>query len=395
MNRLDYTLTRETIVEGFDGETEWFAPRAALLPPNGAVLLMTRSVAKGGASDVFLGGHDMRSDDLGRTWSPPAAHAALGRLPHQGGRVEIVPADLVPAWHAVTGKVLALGHTACYAPGARTPVFDDSIRIYGSYSVYDAAARTWSQWQALEFPDPDRFYLAAGGAAQRVDLPNGDILWPFYCQERKYVGTNYNKARFFATVVRCSFDGKTVRYLEHGDELRVDAGRGLCEPSLTRFGGRFYLTLRNDLRGYVTTGADGLHFDAPVPWLFDDGTELGSYNTQQHWVTCGDGLFLTYTRRGANNDHIIRHRAPLFMAQVDPERLCVVRDTERILLPDTGAQYGNGGALTVSPHESWVLDAECMKGDAKNPHDTALTVRRGANNRVCLCRIEWDHQSRA
>ena len=45
-------------------------------------------------------------------------------------------------------------------------------------------------------------------------------------------------------------------------------------------------------------------------WTFDDGSELGNYNTQQHWVTHSDGLFLVYTRRGADNDDIARHRAP-------------------------------------------------------------------------------------
>ena len=39
-------------------------------------------------------------------------------------------------------------------------------------------------------------------------------------------------------------------------------------------------------------------------WRFDDGSPLGSYNTQQHWVTVGGGLFLVYTRKGADNDHI-------------------------------------------------------------------------------------------
>jgi hypothetical protein len=83
--------------------------------------------------------------------------------------------------------------------------------------------------------------------------------------------------------------------------------------------GRYYLTLRNDVRGYVSVSDDGLHFAEPKPWTFDDGAELGSYNTQQHWLAHRDGLFLVYTRRGANNDHIVRHRAPLFMARVDPK----------------------------------------------------------------------------
>ncbi len=113
--------------------------------------------------------------------------------------------------------------------------------------------------------------------------------------------------------------------------------RGLYEPSLTQFQGRYFLTMRNDVRGYVARGKDGLHFDQQIPWAFDDGQELGSYNTQQHWVTHSDGLFLTYTRRGAGNDEILRHRAPLFMAQVDPDRLCVIRSTERVVVPKLGA----------------------------------------------------------
>src|SRR6185436_12067028 len=101
---------------------------------------------------------------------------------------------------------------------------------------------------------------------------------------------------------------------------------------------RFYLTLRNDQRAYVTTSRDGLHFDAIRPWTFDDGSDLGSYNTQQHWLAHSDGLFLVYTRRGANNDHIIRSRAPLFIARVDPEKLCVIRSSERILIPERGGE---------------------------------------------------------
>ena len=120
------------------------------------------------------------------------------------------------------------------------------------------------------------------------------------------------------TVVRCSFDGDVLTYREHGDVLALNIARGLYEPSLVQHGGRYFLTIRNDLKGYVTESGDGLHYRPVKPWMFDDGEDLGSYNTQQHWLTHGDGLFLVYTRRGANNDHIMRHRAPLFIAQVDP-----------------------------------------------------------------------------
>ncbi|MCC7518896.1 MAG: hypothetical protein IT578_06900 [Verrucomicrobiae bacterium] len=111
-------------------------------------------------------------------------------------------------------------------------------------------------------------------------------------------------------------------------------------------------------------------------------------------MTHSDGLFLTYTRRGANNDEVIRHRAPLFLAQVDPDRLCVLRETERVLIPNRGAQLGNFGTVNVSPSESWVMAAEGMQGDAKNCMDLTLTEARGANNRVYLARIQWKQPNR-
>jgi len=182
-------------------------------------------------------------------------------------------------------------------------------------------------------------------------------------------------------VARCRFDGERLAYLEHGTELELDVVRGLCEPSLVRFGARYYLTIRNDVKGYVTASDDGLRFAPIQPWTFDDGAELGSYNTQQHWLAHRDGLFLTYTRRGANNDHIFRHRAPLFIARVDPERLCVLRQTEKVLIPERGAQMGNFGAAPIDEHESWVTVAEYIAKGQPHP--------RGANGSVFAARVIW------
>ncbi|MDY0033123.1 MAG: lysophospholipase, partial [FCB group bacterium] len=170
--------------------------------------------------------------------------------------------------------------------------------------------------------------------------------------------------------------------LEHGDELAQDVPRGCDEPSLVLFQGRYYLTIRNDEKGYVTAGDDGLHFAPLTPWTFDDGAELGSYNTQQHWLAHGDGLFLVYTRRGANNDHIFRHRAPLFIAQVDPGRLCVIRATERVLVPERGATLGNFGAGPITPGESWVTVGEGM-------FFPEVYTKGGATGAVFVARILW------
>jgi hypothetical protein len=169
--------------------------------------------------------------------------------------------------------------------------------------------------------------------------------------------------------------------VRHGTVLRLNVVRGLCEPSLIAYHGRYFLTLRNDLRGYVTACDDGLQFSEQQPWLFDDGAELGSYNTQQHWLAHSDGLFLVYTRRGANNDHIIRHRAPLFMAQVNPATLRVLRRTEKVVVPERGAEMGNFGACPISETESWITVSEGMfMKDSR---------QRGAEGATFVARVLW------
>ncbi len=389
---LGFRLKLDVVSEGYDRKTEWFQPRVGIVPPSTAV--MTLSQAQVWGSDIFTGIYQMRSDDLGGTWTRPAVIKTLAPRPYGDG-IEARPCDLTPAWHAATGKLLMTGHTANYHPGEKGNfIEDDKHTLDVVYAVYDAREHTWSEWKTVRMPDRDHFFWASGGCTDRVDLPGGDILLPLYCLEKKEVTAKVGRGCFFATVMRCAFDGKELRYVEHGDEIRTSVPRGYCEPSLTRYDERFYLTLRNDVRGYVAVSRDGLHFEKPIPWVFDDGKELGSYNTQQHWVTHSDGLFLSYTRRGANNDHIIRNRAPLFMARVDPKRLCVLRGTECEVAPNRGAQLGNFGTVNASPGESWVVTSECMQGDAKDWKNIELTERRGANNRVYVCRVRWDRPNR-
>ena len=135
--------------------------------------------------------------------------------------------------------------------------------------------------------------------------------------------------------------------------------------------------MRADHSAFVTHGTDGLNFEPIREWSFDDGKPLGSYNTQQHWVTIGDGLFLVYTRRGANNDHIMRHRAPLFIGQVNPETLQIIRSTERILIPENHATLGNSGICRVSDTETWITCGEGLLrlGKRKEQTNKVLFVR--------------------
>jgi hypothetical protein len=240
--------------------------------------------------------------------------------------------------------------------------------------VYDPKTERWLPWQVLELPEDEQFNFARNACAQWLVKPDGTLLVPLY------IGKSA-RDRYSTTVAECQFDGERLKFVRNSNVLRLDVARGLYEPSLIGFRGRYFLTLRNDLRGYVSVSDDGLQFAEPQPWSFDDGKELGSYNTQQHWLAHSDGLFLVYTRRGANNDHIIRHRAPLFMAQVNPETLRVLRGTEKVIVPERGAELGNFGACAISESESWVTVSEGMfMKDSK---------QRGAEGATFVARILW------
>jgi hypothetical protein len=123
-------------------------------------------------SDIFAAVHDMRSDDLGRTWSAPRPNATLDRRNTPDGFVAC-PCDMTPAWHAPTQRLLATGHSAVYVPGDHGAlVTDNRSRRDVAYSVYGHEGRAWSEWRTLEFPDPDLFYWVGAGCTQRVDLPD-------------------------------------------------------------------------------------------------------------------------------------------------------------------------------------------------------------------------------
>ncbi len=370
-----YTVQLDSVTSGYDGKMCWVHPRAGALPTKPPSVVMTLQKLLLTGSDVFYALNDTRSDDL-KSWSPLVEHADLGRRA-EGDGVVVAACDFWPKWHARSGKLLGIGHNVRYK---NNQVVHERQRET-VYSVYDAEQRTWSPWVALAMPADEKFHNAGAGCVQRVDLENGDILLPVYFKsaQDKY---------YRVTVLRCTFDGKTLKLVEQGNDLALADGRGLYEPSLARSEGRFYLTLRNDNAGYVATSEDGLHYSEPKRWTWTDSQDLGNYNTQQHWVTHGRDLYLVYNRRGANNDHIFRHRAPLFMARVDKDRLAVVRDTERILVPERGARLGNFGVVEVSENETWVTVAEWMQTFSP-PLIVPVDNPYGADNSVYAARLFW------
>jgi len=341
------------------------------------MVLMTLQTIAG--SDYFGPVHSMTTRDLGKTWTDPQPVPPLGRVQPGNNLTEEGVCDVTPEWHPQTKSVLALGHNVFYS-GPRFSA--DQPPRWPIYAVWRAGQ--WGPRRKLEWNDPRGAYIYSNNCGQRVVLPNGDVQMSFT------FGATKTQARAVAGVI-CGFDGETLTVKHVGEPMFNTKGRGLLEPSVTQFQGRFFLTIRaEDNRGYVCAGGDGLKWSPPQAWAWEDGTPLEISSTQQHWLTHSDALFLVYTRKDASNVNVPRWRAPLWVAQVDPHTLRLCRDTERVVLPLVGdgvnkpddvAYSGNFHPVNVSPDESWVTDGEMLP-------------KRGYRGDLLLARIRWHRPNR-
>ena len=356
----------------------WFHPRACRLPgkdTHSETILMTKQEISG--SDYFGPVHVWESKDRGNTWSAATPLAAFERQPvteHPG--LMAGACDVVPQYHPQTKTVLALGHVVFY----RGPKFsaNDQLPRYPVYAVRSVDG-SWSERRILEWDDPRGGFIYSNNCGQRIVLPDGDILLALS------FGPESNH-RSVATA-RCQFDGQYLKLKQIGPALKLAHGRGLLEPSLTQFQNQFYLTIRaEDGRGYQSVSDDGLNWAPKEPWRWDDGEALEMSTTQQHWLTHSEGLFLVYTRKDDSNANVIRWRAPLWMARVDPQSRRLLRASERIALPLMGdgindpdgvALMGNFHVTNVSTLESWITVGEWIP-------------RQGARGDLLTAKIRWN-----
>ncbi len=371
-------IEKVTLRRGRDGSgPTWFHPRACMVPSESSPLafLTLQTIA---GSDYFGPVHWMTSADLGRTWTDPLPVPPLGRVKLPDGSEEGV-CDVVPQWHPPTKTVLALGHNVFYS-GPRFSA--DQPPRWPVYAVWRDGR--WGPRRKFEWNDPRGAYIYTNNCGQRVVLPEGDILMAFSH------GPEKREPRSVSGVI-AAFDGETLAVKRVGEEITHDKGRGLLEPSITEFRGRYFLTIRaEDNRGYVAASENGLQWTPKQPWAWDDGEPLTLSTTQQHWLPHSDTLWLVYTRKDAGNVNVIRWRSPLWMAEVDTETLRLRRDTERVVLPlmgdgvkdpDRVALMGNFHTTNVGPAESWVTAGEWQP-------------RNGIKGDLLLARIRWNKPNR-
>ena len=353
-------IERAILWNGRADDPTWFHPRACVIPdtPNPKALMTLQGIS---GSDYFHPVCWTVSTDMAVTWTKPEPIPALGRVTLPDG-VEEGVCDVVPEYHPQTDTVLAMGHNVYYRDNALMLPQDRRYSVY----VVLAADGDWSEKRILEWDDPRATSIYSCGCAQRVTLENGNVIVPLS------LGPVGRADRGVSTAL-CSFNGHTAKIVEVGNELRLSVERGLLEPSIAHVNARFFLTIRaEDGHGYISESDDGLHWAEQRPWCWDDGQPLTMSTTQQRWLTHGDELYLVYTREAEENINVVRWRAPLYVACVDLARLCLIRKSERIVLPLIGdgvknpdhvARMGNFHVTNASADESWVTVGECL------PHD--------------------------
>lgn len=368
------SIERVTLRKWSDDQITWFLPRTTVVSSaKGAKLLMTLQEISG--SDYYGPVKWRESADLGKTWSPMLDVPGWGRRKLDDG-VEEAISDVVPEYHAKSNTVLAIGQTLFYKGGK---FFADQPPRHVVYSVRDAAGN-WSTPKKLVWDDPRNSRIYVAGCAERVTLPNGDILLPLSFAPLGRVDNS-------VAVALCGFDGRELKIKRLGNELRNTAKRGLLEPSIVQvsngqFGDKFYLTIRaEDNRGYVAVSSDGLIWEEPKAWSWDNGEPLEMSTTQQHWLKHSDGLYLVYMRKAAENANVMRWRAPLLMALIDQKTMRLIRSTERVVFPLLGdginnptmvPHYGNFHTMMLNREQSLILAGEVIPA---NFHGDLLMAR--------------------
>ena len=373
MKDISFTYERERMFPGFDGTLCKICPQIIRTEGDTAFLYYQMLLLTG--IDVDKGSFVRKSTDGGKTFGEPRRLNSYDATVNGIREAFWGTLSFYSRYHK---RMIAVG-TIQYFASDKYPLGwkeNQSISTV-SYAFLDPETGTYcSKPFPVDFPFPNTSCCPFG---QILEHEDGSFLLSFY-----YTPTKNNKTSI--VTARCTLEGDRLRVLEVGEPLVDDTrARGLAEPSVARLGGKYYMTIRCDETGLFSVSDDGLHFGEMHEWCWEDDTPIGNYNTQQRWIRHADGLYLAYTRRGAHNDHVFRHRAPLFMARFDEERGCLLRDTEVILVPEMGARLGNFTVTDVTDQEFWLLTAEWMQSIRGKDHTYCQSF--GSDNAIWRARI--------
>ncbi len=359
------TIERHIAEQGYDRIHCRANPVA--LPLGNKVLMLTQDLLIR-ATDCFSNLSLLQSEDGGQTWGKPEPVPALADTAFSDGSRQGLLADGMRAMP--DGTVLVWVDTFRY--DAENKLDRAAFPQRAEYLYFDPVSGAWSERRGLPLEVEDDADVLAHNA--QITEEAGDFLLPYSVRQPSM--------RFYARIARLhrAPDG-TITRRESSDPIRLERGRGFFEPSLIRFGGKYFLSLRNDESGYVTCSDTWRSFPEAKKWCFDNGEWLGNYNTMTRFLRLGGKLYLVYTRKGLNNDHVFRHRAPLMIGEVDPETCRVIAATEEVVVPEYGARLGNFTAVNIDADHAYVSVAEWMQTLEPAWHECEVCEKYGANNR--------------
>ena len=361
---MKFSFERIRMLSGFDGKECKIYPRMTVTE-SGTFISYGMLLLSG--SDVFQDTYFVKSMDDGKTFAEPEK---LARLETRENGIRTIFSPSTEYYSKYHKKWFVFGRNTSYE-NEKHPILLGGISIgEAKYILRDGET---GHYVGAMKPLPLPFdYVSATPHAQIVEYENGDFLLTFYVTPKGEIKSK-------ALSVRYRYENGELFIVRSGELLAFpDAARGLDEPSVAKYGENYYMTLRTDEQGLISVSANGFDFSEPTPWRWDDGSILQNYNTMQRWIRHKGALYLAYTRKGANNDHVFRHRAPIFMARFDPERLCLIRSSEVILVPELGARLGNFTVTEISDREFWLLTAEWMQpiGCEKYGSDNSIWIAK-------------------
>ena len=339
--------------------------------------------------DVFSGFYISRWDAENNVWGEPKRCEVGDPVAEQrtSGQKKSVAYPEYVGYH--NGKWYVFGNTTMYNDALTTlyQTYEDNKPFaWPVYMTFDPEQGDFTSCEPFDFPIEN--YALAYPFEQVVWKEDGHVLIPFYYSLKN------NTKNYKVVVVEYSVDASTGKptVVACGKTIDASASYSIGEPSLVKYGSKYYITIRlNDddntkpnKSGIWAVSDDGLNFSSPVEWNWDSDDEFFNMSTQQHWVKVGGELYLVYTRDNGSNSDILRHRAPLYMAKFDTEKGLLLKATEQAIVPKRGARLGNFYVSDISESEQWLITAEWMQDTASKPINPGAVA---ADNSLWIVRI--------
>lgn len=315
---------------------------------------MTLSRLSTTGTDVYQGIGFTTSSDGGETWKE-LTDLPYTAKPLRDGIMGMFGA-MVPVLHPQTGKVLLLGNCVGYTNYGKPGVKLTGVR-YPAFAVFDPATQKWSP----DYTVLDREENANTTSGIPWIQPDGTLLWP--CNGGQ--------------VLKAAFDGEKITILARSPQIEGlgKQPKNTGEYHLTKMGSRFYLAMRCPDQNRIAVSTDGQKFEPAVELRWDDGSLVPSVATQMRWVRQQGKLYLVYTRENEDGKGVFRHRAPLWMAELDTKTVRLKKATEVVVVPVSPGRddLGNFGTTFVTDELSFITTSEF--GRTKNSNSRVYITR--------------------